>query len=133
MSEEVGQKGSLHSRPPLEPKGVLKGLRNSGKEIIHIKNENIMLKPNQPLLFFLQRIRDEAHRFAINSHRSKRGKESMQSVIEKIPGIGPKRKKILKQHFGSIGNIKKATIEELSEVKEIPKLLVVEIYNFFHS
>ena len=114
--------------------GISKGKnRNSGKEIIHIKNENIMLKPNQPLLFFLQRIRDEAHRFAINSHRSKRGKESMQSVIEKIPGIGPKRKKILKQHFGSIGNIKKATIEELSEVKEIPKLLVVEIYNFFHS
>ena len=113
---------------------VSKGLkRNSGREIIHLKNKSFNLKPNDPLLHFIQRLRDEAHRFAITAHRSRRSKASMRSVFDEIKGIGPKRKKALTQHFGSIENIKKAKFEELKKVKNIPIKNLEEIYEFFNS
>jgi len=68
------------------------------------------------LLLFLQRVRDEAHRFAISFHRKRRGKSSMRSVLDTIPGIGKKRKQMLLKHFRSIKKIQAATIEELSAV-----------------
>ena len=84
-------------------------------------------------MFFIQRIRDEAHRFAITAHRKKRGKKSIKSIFDDVPGVGPKRKKILKLHFGSIKNIKNATLSEFKQVKNIPKDLISKIYDFFHS
>ena len=107
--------------------------RNAGREIIHTKNQNKSLKPNDPLLFFIQRIRDEAHRFAITVHRKKRRRKTFESIFDEIPGIGPKRKKLLKLHFGSMENIKNATLLELKQVKNLPKVLIGKIYDFFHS
>ncbi len=107
--------------------------RNIGREIIHTINQNITLKPNDPLLFFIQRIRDEAHRFAITAHRKRRGKKFIKSIFDDISGVGPKRKKILKLYFGSIENIKNATLSELRQVKNLPKDLIHKIYDFFHS
>ena len=107
--------------------------RNVGREIIHLADKNINLKNNDSLLYFIQRLRDEAHRFAITSHRSKRSKTSLHSVFEDLSGIGPKRKKILMLHFGSIENIKTATLKELQQVKNIPVSVINKIYEFFHS
>ena len=114
--------------------GISKGKnRNSGKEIIHTADKNIQLKPSDSLLFFLQRIRDEAHRFAINTHRTKRNKNTIQSIFEKIPGIGPKRKKILITHFGSVNKLRNATLDDLKAVKNITEKTALKIYDFFNS
>ncbi len=107
--------------------------RNVGREIIHLEEKNINLKNNDPLLFFIQRLRDEAHRFAITSHRSKRSKTFLRSVFEDLTGIGPKRKKLLMLHFGSIDNIKTATLNELQKVKNVPASVINKVYEFFHS
>ena len=107
--------------------------RNVGREIIHLEEKNINLKNNDPILYFIQRLRDEAHRFAITSHRSKRSKTSLRSVFEDLSGIGPKRKKLLMLHFGSIDNIKTATLDELQKVKNVPTSVINKIYEFFHS
>ena len=107
--------------------------RNAGREIIHLNNRSLTLQPNDPLLFFIQRIRDEAHRFAITTHRSRRRKQSVQSVFDELPGIGPKRKKMLIMHFGSIQKIKNATKTDLGSVKGIPKRTIEQVYDFFHS
>ena len=107
--------------------------RNIGREIINLAEKNINLKNNDPLLYFIQRLRDEAHRFAITSHRSKRSKTSLRSVFEDLSGIGPKRKKILMLHFGSINNIKTATLDELRKVKNVPRSVINKVYEFFHS
>ena len=107
--------------------------RNSGREIIHTIDENINLRANDPLLFFIQRIRDEAHRFAITAHRSRRGKKSVRSIFDDLPGIGPKRKKTLLLKLGSLENIKKASLEDLKSLKNLPKIVANQIYDFFHS
>ena len=114
--------------------GISKGKnRNAGREIIHLENNNIRLKTNDILLHFIQRIRDEAHRFAITSHRIKRSKTSFESVFDILPGVGPKRKKMLLLHFGSIDKIKKATFHELQQVQNIPRSVINEVYEFFNS
>ena len=79
------------------------------------------------------RIQDEAHRFAIEYHRSLRKKEQVHSVLDDIPGIGPKRRKALMKAFENIGDIKEATVEQLSAIPEIPLNIAEEIYSFFHS
>jgi excinuclease ABC subunit C len=107
--------------------------RNAGREIIHLKNRNINLPPNDPLLFFIQRIRDEAHRFAITAHRTRRGKKSVESIFSELAGIGPKRKKLLMIHFGSIEKIKNASKNELLSINGIPKGIINKLYDFFHS
>ncbi len=102
--------------------------RNSGDETFHALNKkSFKLEQNNPLLFFLQRIRDEAHRFAINSHRKKRNKNIRKSKLDDIPGLGPKRKRLLLIHFGSVENIKQATVEQISSVKGISKNLAENI------
>ena len=73
--------------------------RNAGKEIIHTIDGNVNLRINDPLLFFIQRIRDEAHRFAITAHRSKRGRKSVHSIFDDLPGIGPKTAERLAFHI----------------------------------
>lgn len=97
-----------------------KGLRS---EIIHSKNHPspIALDAKSPLLFLLQRIRDEAHRVAISFQRNRQRKKALQSVLDDVPGIGPAKKKALLQHFGSLKNIQNAKLEELLEVKGISK------------
>jgi excinuclease ABC subunit C len=123
-----------HQRDTISLMSVSKGKeRNAGREIIHLNNRNVTLQPNDPLLFFIQRVRDEAHRFAITAHRSRRGKRSVQSVFDELPGIGPKRKKMLILHFGSIQKIRNASKTDLESVKGIPKRTIDQVYDFFHS
>lgn len=107
--------------------------RNAGREIVHLENKNVNLKPNDVLLNFIQRLRDEAHRFAITAHRSRRSKASIKSVFDEIKGIGPKRKKELLLHFGTIKKIKSASLEELKKIKTIPLKKLEELYEFFNS
>jgi excinuclease ABC subunit C len=107
--------------------------RNAGREIVHLENKNVNLKPNDVLLNFIQRLRDEAHRFAITAHRSRRSKASIKSVFDEIKGIGPKRKKELLLHFGTIKKIKSASLDELKKIKTIPKKKLEELYEFFNS
>ena len=107
--------------------------RNAGREIIHLENKDINLKPNDPLLNFIQRLRDEAHRFAITAHRARRSKSSVKSVFEEIKGIGTKRRKELLLHFGTVEKIKSASLEELKKIKSIPSKKLEDIYEFFNS
>ena len=107
--------------------------RNAGREIVHLENKNVNLKPNDVLLNFIQRLRDEAHRFAITAHRSRRSKASIKSVFDEIKGIGTKRKKELLLHFGTIKKIKSASLEELKKIKTIPLKKLEELYEFFNS
>ncbi len=114
--------------------GISKGKnRNAGREIIHLDNQNLVLAPNNDLLFFIQRIRDEAHRFAITAHRSRRNKKTLDSVFQELEGIGPKRKKILLMHFGSVEKIKNASKKDLEMVVGVPKSIINKVYDFFHG
>ena len=107
--------------------------RNAGREIVHLENKNINLNPNDSLLNFIQRLRDEAHRFAITAHRSRRFKSTIKSVFDEIKGIGPKRKKDLLLHFGTIEKIKSASLNELKQIKTIPIKKLEDIYEFFNG
>ncbi len=107
--------------------------RSVGREIIHLEKKNLNLKPNDNLLIFIQRLRDEAHRFAITAHRSRRSKSSIKSVFDEIKGIGPKRKKDLMIHFGTVQKIKSASMDELKKIKTIPLKKLEEIYEFFNG
>ena len=114
--------------------GIAKGEnRNAGEETLYqIDKAPINLAKNDPILFFLQRIRDEAHRFAITTHRAKRDKSTFRSQLDDIEGIGSSKKKALLNYFGSVKNIINANIEELTKVDGINKNLAEKIYNFFH-
>ena len=100
---------------------------------MNLHNRNLLILPNDELLFFIQRIRDEAHRFAINSHRKRRDKNIKKSIFEEIKGIGPRRKKALINHFGSFQAIKEASFTEISKVKGINNEIANQIYGFFNS
>ena len=107
--------------------------RDSGRELLIHDKFTHRLNEDNSLLHFLQNIRDEVHRFAITTHRTKRSKMSIRSVFDDLKGIGPERKKILKKHFGSIENLKLASLEELKKVKSIPENVLQKIYEYFHS
>ena len=108
--------------------------RNAGREKFFMDGrEQFQLPPNHPVLHFLQRLRDEAHRFAIGSHRKKRGKEMSQSALDAIPGVGASRKRALLQHFGSAIGVKKASLQDLQTVQGISKALAQKLYSHFHS
>jgi excinuclease ABC subunit C len=92
----------------------------------------VILRPGSPALFMIQRIRDEAHRFAITFHKKLRSKSQRISILDEIPGIGPSRKKELLKHFGSLSAIKKVSIEELSSVNGMNKKSAENVYYFFH-
>ncbi len=91
------------------------------------KKEPVWFKENSPSRFLLQRVRDEAHRFAIDYHRKLRGKSAMDSPLENIPGIGKKRRLMLLKHFGSLENIKNASLEELQELPGVTETLAQKI------
>jgi excinuclease ABC subunit C len=107
--------------------------RNAGREKILLPNKPaIQLDFNDPLLFFIQRLRDEAHRFVIETHRKKRKTQMTLSQLDEIEGIGPKRKKALLHHFGSVKSIKAASVEDLKKVNGINPTLAKIIFTFFN-
>ncbi|MGE5145956.1 MAG: helix-hairpin-helix domain-containing protein, partial [Candidatus Eiseniibacteriota bacterium] len=90
-------------------------------------------EPNDPVLYYLQRLRDEAHRFAIGSHRGKRSKAIGQSILDEIPGIGARRKRALLHHFGSARAVARAGLDDLAAVEGISRAVAKKIYDHFNS
>ena len=115
--------------------GVAKGPdRDAGRETFHMAGrEPFMLKPRDPVLYFIQRLRDEAHRFAIGSHRARRKKDLREAGLQEIPGIGPTRKRALLQHFGTLKAIERASEADLAKVPGVSAETARKIYDFFHD
>ncbi|MDD9900905.1 MAG: excinuclease ABC subunit UvrC [Alphaproteobacteria bacterium] len=108
--------------------------RNAGRETFFVPGrEPFTLPPRDPLLYYLQRLRDEAHRFAITSNRGKRSRALTENPLDTIPGIGPKRKKALLLHFGSAKAVAEAGVADLQKVSGISKAAAERIYGFFHD
>ncbi len=131
VSREVLNELGLHDLPIL---AVAKGKnRNAGEEKIYHENKEYILKKNDPLLFFIQRLRDEAHRFAISTHRAKRKKGLSKSLLDQIDGIGKQRKRSLLNHFGSARSVESASLEDLKSVDGIEESIAKKIYDYFHE
>lgn len=115
--------------------GIAKGPeRNAGREQFFLPGrEPFMLEPRHPVLFFLQRLRDEAHRFAIGTHRTKRAKDQIKSPLDEIAGIGAARKKALLLHFGSAKAVSRAGLADLEAVPGISEAVAKRIYDHFHG
>jgi excinuclease ABC subunit C len=109
--------------------------RDAGREQFHLpgRDRSMMLEPRDPVLYFVQRLRDEAHRFAIGTHRAKRGKAIAANPLDEIPGIGPRRKRALLAHFGSAKAVSRAGREDLTAVAGISAQMAQVIYDFFHE
>ncbi len=114
---------------------ISKGVdRNAGKEFYHqAGKESFSLPYRSPIAFYLQNLRDEAHRFAIGTHRKKRAKSMTKSGLDDIEGVGAKRKKDLLNYFGSVAAVKDASIEDIIKVAGINKKTAENIYNYFHK
>jgi excinuclease ABC subunit C len=114
--------------------GVSKGPdRNAGRETFHLPSgRDFQLPPNDPTLFYLQRLRDEAHRFAIGAHRQKRAKAIGASPLDDVPGIGPNRKRALLMHFGTARAVRNAALEDLAKVPGISRATAQGLYDYFH-
>ena len=107
--------------------------RNAGRETLHLPTgRDFQLPPNSPVLFYLQRLRDEAHRFAIGTHRAKRAKSLTTSTLDEVPGIGPNRKRALLMHFGTARAVKSAALDDLERAPGISKAMARQIYDYFH-
>jgi excinuclease ABC subunit C len=116
--------------------GIAKGPdRDAGREHFHRpgRDRPMMLEPRDPVLYFVQRLRDEAHRFAIGSHRARRSKAIGANPLDEIPGIGPRRKRALLKHFGSAKAVSRAGREDLEAVDGISAQIAQAIYDFFHE
>jgi excinuclease ABC subunit C len=108
--------------------------RNAGRERFFMPGrEPFSLESGDPILYFLQRVRDEAHRFAITTHRAKRSKALILNPLDEIPGIGGKRKKALLMHFGSAKAVAEAGVADLQKVAGISRAVAEKIYGFFHD
>jgi excinuclease ABC subunit C len=108
--------------------------RNAGRERIYLKGkEPLLLEPRDPVLYCIQKLRDEAHRFAIGAHRAKRKKAITASPLDEVPGIGPTRKRALLQHFGSAKAVSRAGIADLQSVGGISAQMAKTIYDHFHG
>jgi len=106
----------------------------TGERIFLPNRKNpVILKPGSPALFLIQKIRDEAHRFAIGFHKKLRSKSQRRSILDEIPGIGPKRKKALLKHFGSLKAIRQASLEEITNAPGMNKSLASVVFDFFHK
>ncbi|MCK0142667.1 excinuclease ABC subunit UvrC [Aliiroseovarius sp. F20344] len=115
--------------------GVAKGVdRDHGKEEFHRRGQRpFALQRNDPVLYFIQRLRDEAHRFAIGTHRAKRAKAQGATPLDEVPGVGATRKRALLQHFGSAKAVSRAGLDDLKAVDGISETLAETIYGFFHD
>jgi excinuclease ABC subunit C len=108
--------------------------RNAGRERFFMPGrEPFSLDPKSPVLYFLQRLRDEAHRFVIGAHRAKRSKEIRHSILDDVPGIGAKRKKALLLHFGSARAVSQAGLSDLTAVPGVSEAVAKKIYDHFHG
>jgi excinuclease ABC subunit C len=128
---EVMEEEGVHDVPVV---AVSKGPdRNAGRETFHLPGgREITLPPNSALLFYLQRLRDEAHRFAIGTHRAKRAKSLTTSTLDEVPGIGPNRKRALLMHFGTARAVKGAALEDLEKAPGISRTMARQLYDYFH-
>jgi excinuclease ABC subunit C len=108
--------------------------RNAGREKFHLPGHDtpLELPPRDPVLYFLQRLRDEAHRFAIGSHRAGRSKSMVKSALDEVPGIGAARKRALLNHFGSARGVARAGLADLEACPGINVTTARKIYAFFH-
>ena len=121
----------LHDIPII---AIAKGkFRNSGNETFFHNRKSFKFEKNDPTLFFLQRLRDEAHRFAISAHRAKRKKGISKSLLDQINGIGSIRKRALLNHFGSARAVESASFDEIKSVEGVEAKVAKKIYNFFHE
>tara|TARA_Y100000816_G_scaffold288282_1_gene272563 strand:+ start:149 stop:1984 length:1836 start_codon:yes stop_codon:yes gene_type:complete len=131
VSRELLNELGLHDLPVL---AVAKGKRrNAGEEKIYHKGKEFILNKSDSLLFFIQRLRDEAHRFAISTHRAKRKKSLSKSLLDQIQGIGRQRKRALLNHFGSARAVESASLDDLKSVEGIEDSIAKKIYNYFHE
>jgi excinuclease ABC subunit C len=131
VSREVLNELGLHDLPII---AIAKGKnRNAGEEKIYYQNREYELAKNDPLLFFIQRLRDEAHRFAISSHRAKRKNNLSKSLLDQINGIGKQRKRALLNHFGSAKSVESASLDDLKSVEGVEDNIAKKIYNYFHE
>ncbi len=113
---------------------IAKGkFRNKGDETFFHNGKEFKFTKNDPTLFFLQRVRDEAHRFAISAHRAKRKKGISKSLLDQIEGIGSIRKRALLNHFGSARAVESASLDEIKSVEGVEEKVAKKIYNFFHE
>ncbi|WP_273720802.1 MULTISPECIES: excinuclease ABC subunit UvrC [unclassified Bartonella] len=115
--------------------GIAKGVdRNAGRERFFIKDKTpFTLPPRDPILYFLQRLRDEAHRFAIGTHRAKRKRATFKNPLDEIENIGPTRKRALLHHFGSAKAVADASLEDLTKVMGISATIAKKVYNYFNE
>ena len=116
--------------------GVAKGPdRDAGREHFHFpsRDKPLLLEPRDPVLYFVQRLRDEAHRFVIGTHRAKRSKAIGANPLDEIAGIGPARKRALLKHFGSAKAVSRASPDDLQAIEGISAQMAQAIYDFFHE
>ena len=131
IARNVMNELGLHDIPII---AIAKGKnRNSGNENFFYNGKEYKFEKNDPTLFFLQRLRDEAHRFAISAHRSKRKKGIKKSLLDQINGIGLIRKRALLNHFGSARAVESASLDEIKSVEGVEEKVAKKIYNFFHE
>ncbi len=129
---EIMENAGVHDIPVV---GIAKGPHHGreGREVFHLPNgREITLPPNAPLMFYLQRLRDEAHRFAIGTHRAKRARSLTTSTLDEVPGIGPNRKRALLMHFGTARAVKGAALEDLERAPGISKAMARQLHDYFH-
>jgi excinuclease ABC subunit C len=115
--------------------GIAKGRdRDAGREtFFKIGAPPFKLPPRDPALYFVQRLRDEAHRFAIGAHRAKRKREMVKNPLDEIAGIGPTRKRALLHHFGTVKAIQRAALEDLMKAPGVNAATARAVYDFFHG
>ena len=131
VSRETLNDLGLHELPII---AIAKGKnRNAGDETFFHDSKIFKFKKNDPVLFFLQRLRDESHRFAISTHRAKRRRNLSKSLLDQISGIGRSRKRALLNHFGSAKSVEAASFEDLKSVDGIEEKVAKRIHNFFHE
>jgi excinuclease ABC subunit C len=129
---EVMEEMGVHDVPVV---GVAKGPHHGreGREVFHLPGgREVTFPPNSAILFYLQRLRDEAHRFAIGTHRAKRAKSLTTSTLDEVPGIGPNRKRALLMHFGTARAVKGAALEDLEKAPGISQAMARQLYDYFH-
>ncbi|MEL7166585.1 MAG: helix-hairpin-helix domain-containing protein, partial [Pseudomonadota bacterium] len=131
----VAQIMAEHGVEDIPMVGVAKGVdRDAGKEEFHRMGKRpFALRHNDPILYFVQRMRDEAHRFAIGTHRAKRSKSAMKNPLDEIPGVGAARKRALLAHFGSAKAVARANLSDLKAVDGVSAGLAQKVYDFFQD
>ena len=108
--------------------------RDAGRETFHMPGRPAFkLPPRDPVLYFVERLRDEAHRFALGSHRQRRSRDIREAGLQEIAGIGPTRKRALLRHFGTLKAIERASVADLRQVPGVSDETARRIYDFFHD